>query len=947
MNKKYNKTNKHTIQKNDVLSEIQSDEEINQQEEQEEYEDIVIGIDLGTRFSCVSIWRNKKLEIISDHFGNRTLPSVVAFYESAKLVGHNALSMKDVNPGNTIYDIKRIIGRRIDDPAIDNIKQLLSYNITDDESDYHNIMVQLDDDDYKVTHKKRYRPEEICAYILIEIKRMAAQYLHQDVNKAIITVPAFFNDAQRQATLDAAKIAGLNVLKIINEPTAAALAYGFGDRKWNNKNGGIVLVYDFGAGTLDLSLMQIINGVFRVLAIDGNGHLGGEDIDYLIMNHILLEFQKKHRILNMKMSKLSQIKLKNSVETAKKILSTTDKAIVCVDDFYNGQKLYYVLTKEIFEMICNQMFILCIKPIRDIIESVGMTPNDIDDVILVGGSTRIPKIQKLILDFFKGTKIKKLTCSLNPDEVVSAGASIYGYTLTHHDDPFSQNLVLFDITPLSLGVETLKKQMTVVIPRNTVIPTRKTKVFSTDSDFQDSVIIKIFEGERKLTKNNFHVGTFELSGFDKGPRGYPIIRITFHIDINGILHVTAHEKRSDVQNTIKITSTWGAKGRLSRNEIDNIINEAEKNEEIDMLYSTKIGLVHKINSTCNSILVNLKDDEFSLTNSDKKKIKMDIKNNLKWLNGKEFNELDMSELESREKRLSKMYAPLIAQANKQNMKFKDANTASNTAEIHGEDDYNEDVDTYEKITIPNDPSEYEKEEIKALKKTIFDLGKNIMTVINNPVSKFDEDDINIINDYIGSVNIWLYTTSATTTIEFMAKIDEINKFTDDIMKKYNDENLFEKNENFTAKDELQLTCITLNESLRANYFSLKETDAEKLKKSINDTMMWLLEHQNERIETYKDKVNEISELCNQIYHSMYKFKEIENLQNENNDSESDDDDNEIEFPVAPENNKINEKIEDMLEKLPDKITKPRKNDVMLKINLNKLSNGANNRFNRR
>ena len=917
-------------------------------------DDYVLGIDLGTRFSCVSIWRNKRFEVICDQFGNRTIPSVVAFYRSAKLVGHNALSMKKIDPANTIYDIKRLIGRRMDDPVIDQIKKLISYDIGDDESQYHNILVQLDKKDSTLTHKKIYRPEEICAQILIEIKRMAYNYLKQEINKAVITVPAYFNDAQRQATLDAAKIAGLDVLKMINEPTAAALAYGLGSRQWKKKSGGNVIIYDLGAGTLDVSLMNISKGVFRTLSVGGNTHLGGEDIDYLVMNHILLEFRRQNKIKDLKISKLAQIKLKNSVENAKKILSAAEKAVICVDDFYNGKKLYHVLTREIFEMICHELFIMCIKPIKDVLLSAGLTKDDIDDVVLVGGSTRIPKIQKLILDFFQNSNIKRLITSLNPDEVVSAGASIYGYIITHKEDPFSENLVLLDITPLSLGVETLQKQMTVIIPRNTVIPTRKTKIFSTDTDDQDTVTIKIFEGERKLTKNNFHVGTFDLSGFEKGPRGYPTIKITFHIDINGILQVSAHEKRSDVQNTIKITSTWGAKGRLSKNEINNIVAEAEKYEQIDTIYSLKIGLLHKINSICNTILLNLKDDAYNLTAIDKKKIRLDVKNVLNSLKDKELVDLDADELHKKEKRLSRTYAPLIAQVNKKNNDFKDGSVISNIAEVHGDDDDNEYIQQYEKIQIPNDPSEFDKEEIRALKKTIFDLGKNILSVVNNPISKFTEEDIISVTDYIGSVHIWLYTTNATTSIEFVAKIDEINKFTEEIMKKYEEKKIFDKNDNFTIRDELQLTCLTLNTSLKSNYFSLKETDVEKLTKIINETMIWLVTHQDEDSSIYKEKLNDISETCNAIYHSMHKMKILENIQlaenntdNTYNNDDSDTDDTDV--PEIPAGNKINEKIDTLIDQLPDKLIRSTKTsinndnkngDVLLKIDINKLQAGT-------
>jgi molecular chaperone DnaK (HSP70) len=920
--------------------------------------DIVIGIDLGTRFSCVSVWRNKRFEIISDQFGNRTIPSVVAFYKSAKLVGSNALAMKDVSPANTIYDIKRIIGRRIDDVVVEQTKKLLSYEIVDDQSKYHNILVQLDKKDTSMTRKNIYRPEEICSYILMEIKKMASNYLHKSVSKAVITVPAYFNDAQRQATLDSAKIAGLDVLKIINEPTAAALAYGLGNKIWKKGSGGNVIMYDLGAGTLDVALMNISDGVFRTLAVSGNTHLGGEDIDYLVMNHVLINFQKEHHIRELKVSKLAQLKLKNSVENAKKILSTTEKAVVCVDDFFNGKKLYQVITREFFEMICNELFVMCIKPLNDVLESSGLTKDDIDQVILVGGSTRIPKIQKLILNFFSNTNIKNLISSMNPDEVVSAGASIYGYIMTHNEDPFSDNLVLLDITPLSLGVETLQKQMTTIISRNTVIPTRKTKIFSTDTDDQDKVTIKIFEGERKLTKNNFHVGTFDLTGFDKGPRGYPTIKITFHIDINGILQVTAHEKRSDVQNSIKITSTWGAKGRLSKNEIDNMILEAEKNDQIDTIYSLKICLSHKINSICNAILINLKDDAYALTNADKKKIRFDVKNNLKWLKDKDFSELQIDELQNREERLSKTYAPLIAQVNKKNDNFKDTSIVINATEIHGDDDEN--LQQYENIKIPNDPSEFDKEEIKALKKTISDLCKNIVSVVNNPVSKFALDDVTTVTDYMESAQIWLYTTPANTSIEFIAKIDEINRFTEEIMKKYEDRKIFEKNENFTIRDELQLTCLTLNSSIKSNYFSLKDGDVEKLTKLINETMLWLLSHQNEEITLYREKLDSISDVCNSIYHNMHRMKildETTTYNNESDDSDGSDEDIKNIQQQIPKGNKINEDIASILNSMPDKpinrrhqnnkqnssedlnkqLKKKNTSDVLLKIDINKLN----------
>ena len=891
----------------------------------------VIGIDLGTRFSCVSIWRNKRFEIIPDQFGNRTIPSVVAFYKSVRLVGHNALSIKDVNPTNTIYDVKRIIGRKSDDPVIEQVKNLISYELVDDQSEHHNILIKLDNSDANLAQKNIYRPEEVCAYILSYIKKTALEYLHLPLDsqiKAVVTVPAYFNDAQRQATLDSAHIAGLEIIKIINEPTAAALTYGLGDKQGN------VIVYDFGAGTLDVSLINICDGVFRTLSVGGNSHLGGEDIDYLIMNHLILEFKKTHKIGNLKMSKLSQIKLKNAVENAKKILSSTDKSVICVDDFYDGKRLYFVLDRNTFETICNELFIMCIKPLNDVLESANLDKQSINEVILVGGSSRIPKIQELILEYFNDTNLKKLTCSMNPDEVVSAGASIYGYIMTHNEDPFSENLVLLDIIPLSLGVETLQKQMSSIIPRNTVIPATKIQTFSTDTDNQESVVIKIFEGERKLTKNNFHVGTFELSGFKKAPRGHPIIQIKFHVDINGILQVTAHEKRSGVENTIQITSTWGAKGRLSKNDIDNIIIEAEKNNHIDMLYSTKINLVHKITTVCESVLININDLAYNLTNADKKRTESDVKNNLKWLKDNKIEDLPIDELERRSKRLESIYAPLIALSNKDNEKFKENNTKSNIADVHGDDEINKETTQYEQVQF--EPNDYNKEEIKSLKTSMLELCDNIVSIIHNPISNFDIEDVTTLKHYIETVQLWSYTTSATTSIEFIAKINEINKITEEVLSKYkSDSELFKKNDDFTMRDELQLTCLTLNMSLRNNFFSLGANNTDKLSKFINETMLWLVSHQDEEPTIYQNYINQINEICNEMYHNMHKLKTIELIDEEINEDEF------IDEPIK-EVQKVNENIGSIINALPDKITKrkihvAKDDDVLIKIDVTKLT----------
>jgi len=874
----------------------------------------VIGIDLGTRNSCVGIWRNKRFEIIPDQYGNRTMPSIVSFHGLYKTVGANALAMKDISPKNTIYDIKRIIGRKYDDEQIINTKKLLTYDISDNDN---NIAIELEN---TVLRKKTYYPEEICSFILAEIKKNATNYLKSDVSDAVITVPGYFSDLQRQATLDAARIAGLNVIKIINEPTAAALAYGLGSKEWKNCTGGNVIVYDLGAGTLDVSLINIKNGMFKVLAVTGNSHLGGEDFDYVIMNHVINDFKRKNHIENLEISPLSKLKLKNSVENAKKMLSSVVSSIICVDDFYKENKLYYVLTREKFELICNELFLMCIQSLNDVLQSASFDIHKIDDVIICGGSTRILKIQELILNFFKGTKINHLICSLNPDEVVSAGASIYGYIITNNDDPFTENINLLDIVPLSLGVEILQKQMSVVIPRNSVIPTKKTKIYSTDTDEQSSIIIKIYEGERKLTKHNVHIANFELSGFHKGPKGNPRINITFHVDINGILQVTAHEKRSGVENSIKITSSNSAKGRLSQNEIEQLINEAQMNEEFDSLYVMKLNLNHQISNNCTLILSNINNEMCTIPTAEKKKIKSEIKKIQKQL----LDDLSIDELKNISEKIHKNYTSYIIQINKENSEFK-CNTTNVGSHIHD----NDDVETYkyDAIVIPNDASDYEVEEIKTLKKSISNLCNDIKSIITNPVSKFIEDDIMLMSDYIDSVQIWLFTTNAKATKDFVVKMNEVHQFTEEIMKKYENKEIFEINEKFTQKDELEMVCCTINNSIKENYFLLNTSDMEKLVTKITDTMKWIHDYPNEHEDIYINKKIEIKNLCNEVYNNMNSNTTIST----ETETDSDDDDNE---PEKVQICNMNKNIDKLIDNLPTMISRqPKEKDVLLKINI--------------
>lgn len=877
-----------------------------------------LGIDLGTRNSCVSIWRNNKFEIIPDQYGHRTIPSIVSYYRSAKLVGNNASTMKDIDPLNTIYDIKRIIGRRYDEECVQDFIKTVQYKLEHDKSCHKNIRIKLSN---KANHKKNIRPEEICAAILIELKKMACNYLNQPVNRAVITVPAYFNDLQRQSTLDAAMIAGLDVIKIINEPTAAALAYGMGDRNWGKSNGGNVIMYDLGAGTLDVSLMNISEGVFRTLAVSGNTNLGGEDIDNILINSIINDYNKKHNTHKLTIDKLAMIRLKKSVENTKIILSNVKNTILHVENFHAGKDLTMKISRKYVEEACVNFFKMCIQPLSDVLKSAGLTKNDIDDIILVGGSTRIPRLRELILNFFSGTKIKNLTCSLCPDEVVSAGASIYGYVMTHNEDPFTNNIILLDIVPLSLGVETMQNKMAVVIPRNTVIPASKTMVFSTDTDYQSSVSIKIFEGERKLTKHNLHLATFDLSGFESAPSGYPKIKITFKIDTNGILQVTASEKRSGIQNSINITSTWGAKGRLSKKEIKKIIQEAADNDHLDTIYAMKSGLIHKIKQTCSSIKYNMRQD---ISKADKNQAEKIIKRTLKWLNQEDIDMLRIDKLKERLNKLTNICAPLITSPDSLD-DLQGVSIAKKMGVSIDECDEN-DVEENFNSNVNEDAS---KNEISGMKKSISELCHNIVSIVNNPVCNFSEEDIEHINDYIATVEIWLYTHQSNITIDYISKIDEINNYTDKIMSKYHNTDVFTSKDNFSIKDELKLTCSTLSKSIASNYFSFDKDNMTKLKKCIDDTLSWLETHQNETDQVYRDRLNTVSTLSNTIYDTT------STIQYEDEDDSESSEENVTTVKAIP----INEDLDEMITSMRgDKCNRGNKGDrVLLKVDMDKLN----------
>lgn len=857
----------------DITNFIQTNIQTDNLQTLDDEEEIIVGIDLGTTTSCVCYWKDGNCIVIPDEKGNKTIPSYVGYTNKSRYVGADAKNQSLLN-SNVYYEVKRLIGRKYLDQDVQKEINLLSYEICENK-ETGNILLKS-----SLNNEKTFTPEEISASILSKLKLQASEYLKKKITKAVITIPARFTDAQRQATLDAAKIAGLECVRTIHEPTAAAMAYGLTNRKLKPNEILNIIVYDLGGGTLDVSIVEIStnqNGdnIFTVIGSAGNTHLGGADFDTKLVSFSL----RKFKIIN-KIEKLDDLpaislqKLKQSCENAKKILSTKNKTYIAVKEFYNGIDLFFPITRNDFETICSDLILMCLKPVEDALESCELSIDDIHELILVGGMTRMPMIMSKLKLRFNLTPNN----SLNPDEAIAAGAAIYGYMLTANNNPFSESVTLLDITPLSLGVETVGGVMDVLIPRNTVIPYSISKTYTTDSDYEKSVLIKIFEGERLMTSDNIFIGEFELTNIPPEPRGIPEIEVIFNVDINGIITVTAEESETHEKSSIIVNTN---KGGLTKEQIENLVIEAQELEARDEIERVLRLKFYQIDDICSNIKINIKNKNFKLSKSDQDIIEEDVKKTDKWLKEKKYFDRTMDELNETLDSLKKKYGVLIIRGR---LDDDDNLINASTSKTEATNIYDDDLEDGDKerfiemkeledlgLTGLTDP---EISELKDLKKSLNELCYSIFDIIENPSFVIEKEHKKELRDFIDDALLWICSHDKPTKTDYKAKIDEINDACDKILKVYEDKQdkifIDEFSEIKTKLDELENLCLTVKVLLDSGTLPIKAQIISELEKKIiqnldgiyNDLFVDVSDN------IIQEKIDEINLLSNNLFNKL-------------------------------------------------------------------------------